>query len=89
MGKLGSDIAMESADIVLMDDDPQKIIKAIKISRKTMKLAKENIAFTICFKVVMLVLSALGFAPMWLGVFADVGVSILAILNSLRALKTK
>lgn len=89
MGKFGSDIAMESSDVVLMDDNPQKVVRAIKISKKTMRLVKENIIFTVGFKIVMLVLSALGIAPMWLGVFADVGVSLIAILNSLRALHTK
>ncbi len=87
MGKLGSDIAIESADIALMDDNVEKIADAIKLSRKTMKVVKENLIFTIGFKLVMLVLGALGIAPMWLAIFADVGVSLLAILNSLRALK--
>lgn len=87
MGTLGSDVAIETADIALMDDDPNKISEAIKISKKTMKLVKENIAFTIAFKAVMLTLGVLGFATMWLSVFADVGVSLLAVLNSLRALK--
>ena len=70
-----------------MDDNVEKIADAIKLSRKTMKVVKENLIFTIGFKLVMLVLGALGIAPMWLAIFADVGVSLLAILNSLRALK--
>ena len=89
MGKLGSDIAIESADIALMDDNVEKIADAIKLSRKTMKVVKENLIFTIGFKLVMLVLGALGIAPMWLAIFADVGVSLLAILNALRMLKVK
>ncbi len=87
MGALGSDVAIESADIALMDDSTEKIADAIKISRKTMRLVKENIIFAISFKVFMLVLGALGIATMWLAVLADVGVSLIAVLNSLRALK--
>ncbi|MBQ8451790.1 MAG: heavy metal translocating P-type ATPase [Clostridia bacterium] len=87
MGKLGSDVTIEVADVVLMDDNPEKIADSIKLAKKTNRLVKENIVFTISFKVLMLILGALGIAPMWLAVFADVGVSLLAILNALRAFK--
>ncbi len=89
MGGLGSDIAIESADVVLMDDNPEKLADAITLSKKTMRIVKQNIIFTISFKLIMLVLGALGLTSMWMAIFADVGVSLLAILNSLRALKTK
>lgn len=89
MGGLGSDAAIEAADIVIMTDEISKISKAIKISRKTMKIVKENIIFAIAVKVIVLVLSAVGIATMWEAVFADVGVSILAIINSLRMLKVQ
>ena len=89
MGALGSDVAIESADVVLMDDNPEKIAEAIALSRKTHRLVKENIIFTISFKVLMLVLGAVGIATMWAAVFADVGVSLIAILNALRALSKK
>ncbi len=89
MGKLGSDIAMETSDVTLMDDNPEKVAEAIKISKKTMRIVKENIIFSISFKLIMLVLGALGITTMWLAIFADVGVSLLAILNSLRALRIK
>lgn len=89
MGTLGSDVAIESADVVLMDDNPEKIAEAIALSRKTHRLVKENIIFTISFKVLMLVLGAVGIATMWAAVFADVGVSLIAILNALRALSKK
>ena len=84
MGGLGSDAAIEAADIVIMTDEPSKIVEAIKISNKTMKIVKENIIFAICVKILVLILSALGITNMWAAVFADVGVSVLAILNSLR-----
>ena len=87
MGKIGSDVAIESADVVIMDDNPKKVYDAIKKSKTTMKLVKENIVFTITFKVVMLALSVFGLTSMWAAVFADVGVSLIAVLNSLRALK--
>ena len=87
MGALGSDAAIEAADVVLMDDEPSKVGKAIEISKKTMKIVKENIIFAIAVKVIVLVLGACGVATMWEAVFADVGVSILAILNSLRMLR--
>lgn len=84
MGALGSDAAIESADIVLMDDNPMKISQAISISRKAMRIAKENIIFSVGIKILCLALSAMGYADMWLAVFADVGVMILAVMNSLR-----
>lgn len=87
MGGLGSDAAIEAADIVIMNDEPSKIVEAIKISHKTMRIVKENIVFAITVKTVILVLSALGIATMWFAVFADVGVSVIAILNALRILK--
>ena len=89
MGALGSDAAIEAADVVLMDDNPLKIAKAIRISRKCMRIVKENIAFAIAVKVLCLALSALGLAPMGLAIFADVGVMILAVLNAIRALFVK
>ncbi len=89
MGGLGSDAAIEAADIVIMTDEVSKISKAIKISRKTMKIVKQNIIFAITVKILVLILSAVGIATMWEAVFADVGVSILAIINSLRMLQVK
>lgn len=87
MGALGSDAAIEAADIVLMDDNPTKIVQAIRISRNTMKIVKQNIVIALLVKAVVLVLGALGIATMWFAVFADVGVMILAILNAIRALE--
>lgn len=87
MGGLGSDAAIEAADIVIMNDEPSKIAETIKISHKTMRIVKENIVFAITVKIAVLVLSALGIATMWSAVFADVGVSVIAILNALRILK--
>ena len=89
MGALGSDAAIEAADIVLMDDDPLKISKAIKIARKCMTIVYENIAFALGVKAVCLILGALGIANMWLAIFADVGVMVLCVLNAIRALKVK
>ena len=89
MGALGSDAAIEAADVVLMDDDPMQIVKAIRISRKCLRIVYENIVFAIGVKVICLVLGALGFANMWLAIFADVGVMILAVLNAIRALFVK
>lgn len=89
MGALGSDAAIEAADIVLMNDDPKSIVEAKKISRRTMSIIKQNVIFSIAVKVIVLILSGMGIANMWLGVFADVGVTILAILNSMRALYIK
>ena len=87
MGGLGSDAAIEAADIVIMNDQPSKIATAMKISRKTLKIVKQNIVFAIGIKVVVLLLAALGMASMWAAVFADVGVAFLAILNAMRAMK--
>lgn len=89
MGAMGSDAAIESADVVLMDDKPMGIAKAIMIARKTMRIVKENVFFALFVKAVILVLGAVGIANMWLAVFGDVGVLILAILNAVRAMKTK
>ena len=89
MGGLGSDSAIEAADIVIMTDEPSKISTAIKISKKTMKIVRENIVFAITVKILVLILSAIGVATMWEAVFADVGVAIIAILNSLRMLNKK
>ena len=89
MGAMGSDAAIEAADVVLMDDDPMKIAKAIRISRKCLRIVYENIAVAIGIKLICLVLVALGFANMWLAIFADVGVMILAVLNAIRALFVK
>ncbi len=86
MGALGSDAAIEAADVVLMDDDPLKIAKAIRISRKCMRIVYENIYFAIGIKVICLVLGALGIANMWVAIFADVGVMVIAVLNAVRAL---
>lgn len=87
MGGLGSDAAIEAADVVIMTDEPSKVSKSIDIAKKTMKIVKENIIFAIAIKIIVLILGACGVATMWEAVFADVGVSILAILNSLRMLK--
>ena len=89
MGGLGADSAIEAADIVIMTDEPSKIIKAIKISKKTMRIVKENIVFAIFVKIAVLILTAFGLSTMWEAVFADVGVSIIAIINALRVLYTK
>ncbi len=88
MGALGSDAAIEAADVVLMDDKPSKIADAIRISRRTMMIAKENVIFAIIVKLAVLVLAAIGLAPMALAVFADVGVTIIAVLNAMRTLKS-
>ena len=87
MGGLGSDAAIEAADIVLMDDKPSKLAHAIRIARRTLSIVKQNIVFALAVKLLVLVLSALGLANMWAAVFADVGVSVLAILNAMRALR--
>lgn len=89
MGAMGSDAAIEAADVVLMDDEPAKISKAIRISRKCLRIVYENIVFAIGIKLVCLILGALGIANMWLAIFADVGVMIIAVLNALRALFVK
>ena len=89
MGALGSDAAIEAADVVLMDDDPLKIAKAIRIARKCIRIVYENIVFAIGVKLICLVLGALGIANMWFAIFADVGVMVLAVLNAIRALRVK
>lgn len=89
MGGLGSDAAIEAADVVLMTDEPSKIVDAIHLSKKTMRIVKENIIFAISVKILVLILSAFGLSTMWEAVFADVGVSIIAILNALRILRVK
>ena len=89
MGSLGSDAAIEAADIVLMDDDLRKLPLIIKIAKRTMRIVKSNIAFAIGVKLLILVLSALGLVSMWYAVFGDVGVSIICIINSMRVLKFK
>ena len=89
MGGLGSDAAIEAADIVIMTDEPSKIVKAIDLSKRTMRIVKENIIFAIFVKIAVLVLSAAGISTMWWAVFANVGVSIIAIVNALRVLAVK
>ena len=89
MGGLGSDAAIDAADIVIMTDEPSKLANAIKISKKTMQIVKENIIFAITVKILVLLLSAIGIATMWAAVFADVGVSVIAIINALRILRVK
>ena len=89
MGAIGSDAAIEAADIVLMDDDPLKIVKAIKISRKCLGIVHQNIVFAISVKILSLIFVAFGAANMWIAIFADVGVMILAVLNAIRALFVK
>ena len=88
MGGLGSDAAIEAADVVLMDDNPTKIAMAMAIARRTLAIARQNVIFAIGVKIAVLVLASLGFATMWMAVFADVGVTVLAVLNSMRALRT-
>ena len=87
MGGMGSAAAVEAADIVLMNDKPSDVAVAIRIARKTMKIVKENIAFSLGVKILVLILAAFGLSTMWMAEFADVGVCLLAILNSMRALK--
>ena len=87
MGAIGSDAAIEAADVVLMDDKPSKIATAIRIARRTLRIARQNIVFAIAIKVAVLVLAAFGLVSMWLAVFADVGVMVLAVLNATRALR--
>ena len=87
MGAMGSDAAIEAADVVLMDDDPMKIYTAIKIAKKTLEIVKENIYFAIGIKFLCLILGAVGVANMWFAIFADVGVMVIAVLNALRALR--
>ena len=87
MGAMGSDAAIEAADVVLMDDDPLKISKAIRISRKCLRIVYENIVFALGIKGLCLVLGAMGIANMWAAIFADVGVMVIAVLNAIRALR--
>ena len=87
MGSMGSDAAIEAADVVLMDDDPRKIADIVRISRKTMGIVMQNIVFALGVKFVVLAMGAFGVANMWEAVFADVGVSVIAILNAMRALR--
>ena len=89
MGAMGSDAAIEAADIVLMDDDPLKIAKAIRIARKCMRIVYENIYFAIGVKVICLILGAFGIADVWVAIFADVGVMVIAVLNAIRTLYVK
>ena len=89
MGAMGSDAAIEAADVVLMDDDPLQIAKAIGISRKCIGIVRQNIVFSLVVKFACLALTALGYANMWAAIFADVGVMIIAVLNAIRALKYK
>ena len=89
MGGLGSDAAIEAADVVIMTDEPSKIANSVQISKKTMRIVRQNIVFAIAVKIAILILSAFGFASMWAAVFADVGVSVLAIINALRILRIK
>ena len=86
MGALGSDAAIEAADVVLMDDDPSKISKAIQIAKKCLYIVKENIYFAIGVKILCLIFGAIGIANMWFAIFADVGVMVLAVLNAMRVL---
>ena len=85
----GSDAAIEAADVVIMTDEPSKLVNAINLSKKTMRIVKENIVFAIFVKVLVLGLSAIGISTMWEAVFADVGVSVIAIVNALRMLRIK
>ena len=87
MGGLGSDAAIEAADAVIMDDSPSKLITSIKIARKTMRIVKQNIVFALGVKALFLILGGIGIMTMWGAVFADVGVALLAVLNSLRTLR--
>ena len=87
MGALGADAAIEAADVVLMDDNPMKLAAGMRLARRTVRIAKQNIVFALAVKAVVLALGALGLASMWLAVFADVGVCLLAVLNATRAMK--
>ena len=89
MGALGSDAAIEAADVVLMDDDPAKIALAMRIARRTLRIVYENIVFALAVKFACLLLGAIGMASMWTAIFADVGVMVIAVLNATRALYTK
>lgn len=89
MGGVGSDAAIEASDVVIMTDEPSKLAKAMKISKKTLRIVKQNIVLAITVKIIVLILSAFGLASMWAAVFADVGVTVLAIFNAFRILKIK
>ena len=89
MGGLGSDAAIEAADTVIMDDDPAKIVKAMRIAKRTMAIVYQNIVLAIGVKLACLVLGAVGVTGIWMAIFADVGVMVLAVLNAMRAMKTK
>ena len=89
MGAIGSDAAIEAADVVLMDDDPGKLALTMRIARKTMSIVRQNIVFALGVKAVCLILGALGVAGMWLAIFADVGVLILCVLNATRAMSVR
>ena len=89
MGGLGSDAAIEAADVVLMTDEPSKIASVMKIARKTLRIANQNIIFALGIKFIVLILGAFGYANMWAAVFADVGVSVIAILNAIRAMRVR
>ena len=88
MGGLGSDAAIEAADVVLMDDHPSKVATVVGIARRTLRIAGENVALAIGVKVAVLLLAVVGLATMWMAVFADVGVTVLAVLNAMRALRS-
>ncbi|MPM81801.1 Cadmium, zinc and cobalt-transporting ATPase [bioreactor metagenome] len=87
MGGLGSDAAIEAADVVLMTDEPMKLVTAIKVAKRTRRIVLQNIIFALGVKFIVLILGAVGIASMWTAVFADVGVSVLAVINAMRALK--
>ena len=87
MGGLGSDAAIEAADVVVMDDKPSKVALAVRIARRTIRIARQNVIFAIGVKIAVLLLAAFGIASMWMAVFADVGVTVLAVLNAIRALR--
>ena len=89
MGAMGVDAAIEAADVVLMDDDPLKIATALKISRKCLRIVKENIWFSIGVKLIVLILGAVGMANLWAAIFADVGVTVIAVLNAMRCMRVK
>ena len=89
MGGLGSDAAIEAADVVIMTDEPSKLLSLMDIARKTLGIARQNVVFALAVKLIVLVLSAIGLVDMWAAVFADVGVSVIAIINAMRALKVK
>ena len=89
MGAMGSDAAIEAADIVLMDDRPSNIARAMRVARKTMRIVWQNIVFALGVKILILALAAMGVANMWLAVFGDVGVAVIAILNAMRAMRVE